>query len=184
MRKILLAAFAGAFLTASAAALDVPSLSGRINDNAHILDPRTAGDLELKLKDYEIRTGHQFAVLTITSLQGASLEEFSLRVTNTWGLGRKEADDGILLLVVRDDRKIRIEVGRGLEAALPHALCEGIIRDAIAPRFRGGDYAGGVTAAVDAILAALSSSPSKPPGRLDAVFAALQLVWRELKAAL
>lgn len=196
MRRALLAAVAVAALALPGAALEVPFLSGRVNDDAHLLDAGAARSLEAKLKAYEARTGRQFAVLTIPSLQGAVLEEFSLEVARTWGLGRKDKDDGILLLVSRDDRKLRIEVGYGLEGVLPDALCGRIIRDAIVPRFRRGDYAGGVTAGADEVLAALSgeaSSPSSPrfgvrPGHLpmtwNSAVVALLFLWMLIQSAL
>lgn len=155
MRRALLASIAVAVLSASAAALDVPYLSGRVNDDAHLLDAPSASALELKLKNYEMRTGRQFAVLTIPSLEGEGLEDFSLRVARTWRLGRAGIDDGVLLLIAKDDRKVRIEVGYGLEGVLTDAQCGRIIRDAIVPRFRGGDFAGGVTDGVGAVLAVL-----------------------------
>ena len=172
MRLAMLAAVSVFILAARAAALDVPFLSGRVNDYAHLLDASSASSLDAKLKDYETRTGSQFAVLTIPSLEGAPLEEFSLKVARTWKLGRAGKDDGVLLLVARDDHKLRIEVGYGLEGVLPDALCGRIIRDTIVPRFRGGDYAGGVTAGVDATLAALSGSgsPPSPPSWYSGLF--------------
>jgi uncharacterized protein len=163
MRRALLSVFAGAILAAPAAALEVPYLSGRVNDDARLLDARTAKDLDRKLKDYESRTGRQLVVLTIPSLEGAPLEEFSLKVARTWKLGRKGVDDGILLLVARDDHKVRIEVGYGLEGALTDAQCGRIIRDAIVPRFRGGDFSRGVVAGVDEMLAQLSGTIASPP---------------------
>jgi uncharacterized protein len=172
MRRATFAAVSIFILAAHAGALDVPFLSGRVNDYAHLLDGGTASALETKLKGYETRTGGQFAVLTIPSLEGAPLEEYSLKVARTWKLGRAGKDDGVLLLVSRDDHKLRIEVGYGLEGVLPDALCGRIIRDAIVPRFRGGDYAGGVTAGVDAALAALSGSgsPPSPPSWSSGLF--------------
>ena len=144
-----------ALLALPAAALEVPFLSGRVNDDARILDAGTATRLEAVLKDHEAKTGQQVVVLTIPSLEGDALEDFSLKVSRTWKLGRVGKNDGILLLIARDDRKMRIEVGYGLEGTLPDALCGRIIRDEIVPRFRANDFPGGVSAGVAAILAAL-----------------------------
>jgi uncharacterized protein len=166
MRRVLLAAFAAAALASSAAALDVPYLSGRVNDNAHLFDAATAANLDRTLKDYESRTGRQFVVLTIPSLENDALEEYAIKVARTWKLGTKGKDDGVLLLVARDDRKVRIEVGYGLEGNLPDALSGRIIRDEMVPRFRGGDYAGGVTAGVDAAIKAIDGKYSPPPDPL------------------
>jgi uncharacterized protein len=163
MRRALLAVCAAGILATFASALDVPFLSGRVNDDAHLLDSGTAAALELKLKDYEARTGRQFAVLTVPSLQGEVLEDYSLKVARTWKLGRKDQNDGILLLVARDDRKIRFEVGYGLEGLLTDAAAGRIIRDVIVPRFRAGAFSGGVSAGVDAALAVLDGPTAAPP---------------------
>jgi len=168
MRRALLAAVAVAALALPGAALEVPFLSGRVNDDAHLLDAGAAQRLEAELKAYEAKTGRQFAVLTIPSLEGAVLEDYSLKVARAWKLGRKDKDDGILLLVSRDDRKLRFEVGYGLEGDLPDALCGRIIRDAIVPRFRGGDYAGGIAAGVESVLSALGAGPAPARARPDA----------------
>jgi uncharacterized protein len=167
-----------AVLAASAAAMEAPYLSGRVNDDAHLFDAGASSALESTLKDYEARTGRQIVVLTIRSLEGVPIEEFSLQTARTWRLGAKGRDDGVLILVARNDRQVRIEVGYGLEGALPDALCGRIIRDEMIPRFRGGDYAGGVTAGVTATISALSGAPSSPssspfglrPGRLSLDF--------------
>jgi uncharacterized protein len=153
------------FLCMAAAARgdgDVPLLSGRVTDNAGILSAETVSRLTALLKAHEDSTSNQVAVLTIASLDGEALESYSMRVAETWKLGRKEHDNGVLLLVVRDDRKVRIEVGRGLEGNLPDITCGLIIRKVIAPRFRDGDYDAGVNAGVDAILASLEGSYTPP----------------------
>ena len=163
MKRGLLAALAGLTLTLSVHALDVPYLSGRVNDDAHLLDPGTAARLEQKLKDYEQKSGRQFAILTVPSLEGEALEDYTLKVARAWKLGRKGQNDGILLFVARDDHKMRIEVGYGLEGTLPDALCGRIIRGEIVPRFRSGDFSGGVAAGVDAVLGALDGTYAPPP---------------------
>ena len=153
------------FLCMAAAArgdADVPLLSGRVTDNAGILSAETVSRLTALLRAHEDSTSNQVAVLTIASLDGEALESYSMRVAETWKLGRKEHDNGVLLLVVRDDRKVRIEVGRGLEGNLPDITCGLIIRKVIAPRFRDGDYDAGVNAGVDAILASLEGSYTPP----------------------
>ena len=111
-------------------------------------------------------------MLAIPSLEGEVLENYSLKVARTWKLGRKGVNDGVLLLIAKGDRKLRIEVGRGLEGSLPDALAGRIIQDEITPRFKAGDFDGGVTAGVDAILAAAAGryAPPAPPPRWKRLF--------------
>lgn len=163
MRRALLLALA---LAAPASALDVPFLSGRVNDHAGLLSETARGSVEAKLKDFEARTGHQVAVLTLDSLEGEPLEDFSLKVARTWALGRKGRNDGVLFLISKTDRKLRIEVGHGLEGSIPDALAGRIIQHEVVPRFRSGDFEGGVTAGVDAIVAAADGAYT-PPAVLD-----------------
>lgn len=151
-------------LAAPAGALEVPYLSGRVNDHAGLLSAPAAQALEAKLKDFESRTGHQVAVLTLDSLEGEPLEDFSLKVARTWALGRKGKNDGVLFLISKTDRKLRIEVGHGLEGSLPDALAGRIIQNEVVPRFRAGDFEGGVAAGADAIVAAADGTYS-PPAR-------------------
>ena len=133
-------------------ALDVPSLTGRVVDLAHVLPPNTVESLTARLKVHEETTSNQVTVLVLPSLEGEPLESYSHRVATTWKLGQKGADNGVLLLVAMKERKIRIEVGYGLEGALTDARSAQIIRGEIVPRFRAGDAPGGVAAGVDAIL--------------------------------
>ena len=163
MRRLLLASLACAALARGAAALDVPYLSGRVNDEAHLFDANSTQALERTLKAYEGKTGRQFVVLTIPALGDEALEDYSIKVARAWKLGTKGKDDGILLLVARDDHKVRIEVGYGLEGDLPDARCGRIVRDEMVPRFRAGDYAGGATAGVNAVIHTLDGSYSPPP---------------------
>ncbi|MCH7666664.1 MAG: TPM domain-containing protein [Acidobacteria bacterium] len=137
------------------AALEVPYLSGRVNDLADLISGDAEARIVDSLEDFENRTGHQVAVLTIPSLEGEVLEKFSLRVSETWGLGRSEQDDGVLLLVARDDRKMRIEVGYGLEADLTDAESGRILRNILTPRFKAGDFDGGIEQGVAAIVGTL-----------------------------
>jgi len=130
----------------------VPSLTGRVVDLAHVLPPNTVESLTARLKAHEETTSNQVTVLVLPSLEGEPLESYSHRVATTWKLGQKGADNGVLLLVAMKERKIRIEVGYGLEGALTDARSAQIIRGEIVPRFRAGDAPGGVAAGVDAIL--------------------------------
>lgn len=137
---------------------EIPFLAGHVNDTAGILSPETVTKLEAVLKAHEDSTSNQVAVLTVSSLEGEEIEQFSIKVVEAWKLGRKGKDNGVLLLISRDDRKVRIEVGRGLEGDLPDITCGTIIRKEIVPRFKEGDYDGGVTAGVTAILGAIQGS--------------------------
>jgi uncharacterized protein len=137
------------------AAIEVPYLSGRVDDRAGMLGAGFETQLDGRLRQLEEETGAQVAVLTIPSLEGDPIEDFSIRVVETWKLGRAGADDGVLILIVRDDRRMRIEVGYGLEGALTDAQAGRIIDALMAPRFRSGDFEGGVDAAVDAVSSAI-----------------------------
>ncbi len=161
--RALVAAAAALVLAWPALALDVPFLSGRVVDDAHLLDAGSAQGLEAALKAYEAKTGAQIAVLTVPSLDGEPLEDFSIKVARTWGLGRKGKNDGVLILVARDDHKMRIEVGMGLQGSLTDAKAGRITRDLMAPRFRAGDFAGGIRAAADAVIGTLEGSYTEPP---------------------
>lgn len=149
---------------ALARAADVPALSGRINDLAQLLDTQTRARLESKLAEYEGKSGHQFALLTLETLDGDALEPFSIRVVEAWKLGKKGQDDGLLLLVVKNDRKIRIEVGYGLEGTLTDALTARVTRNILAPAFRRGSYAEGIERAFDALMTAADggAGPAEP----------------------
>ena len=149
--------FAGILSLASA--IEVPPLRGRINDLAGILPSDRAQLLEERLASFEKETGHQIAVLTIPSLEGDALEDFSIKVAETWKIGKKGFDDGAILLIAQKERKLRIEVGYGLEGVLPDAIASRIIRKVIVPRFRDNDYAGGIEAGVNAILQVTKGEP-------------------------
>ncbi len=139
-------------LVPSAFALDVPSLTGRVVDHAHVLPNSTVESLTTQLAAHEAKWSNQVAVLILPSLDGESLEEFSHRVATTWKLGQKGTDNGALLLVAIGERKVRIEVGYGLEGVLTDIRSAQIIRNEMVPRFRGGDISGGVVQGINAIL--------------------------------
>ncbi len=139
----------------------IPELWGqRIHDDAHVLKQETIDALEQRLKVYEDSTSNQLAILTITSLEGEVLEEYSLRVAEAWKLGTKEKDNGVLLLIAVDDHKMRIEVGHGLEGVLTDAHSNRIIRNELTPNFRNGNYDAGITAAVDAMIKSIGGEYS------------------------
>lgn len=134
----------------------IPDLWGlRVHDEAHVLSQKTIDNLESRLKAYEDSTSNQLAILIVPTLDGTPIEEYALHVAEKWKLGKKGKDNGVLLLIAVDDHKMRIETGSGLEGVLPDAVCSRIIRNEIAPHFRRSDYDDGVTAAIDAMIAAI-----------------------------
>ncbi len=133
-----------------------PALTARVVDAAGILKTEERAGIEAKLKAYEDKTSDQVVVATVPDLQGLTVEDYANRLFRHWAPGRKKTNNGALLLVAPNDRKVRIEVGYGLEGALTDALAKVIITTAITPRFKAGDYAGGVNAGVDAMLSILS----------------------------
>ena len=146
-----------AVCTQSTHALDVPYLSGRINDYAGILSETAVNDIEKTLKDFEQKTTCQIAVLTIKSLEGENLEEFSIKVAETWKLGKKKKDNGVLLLIAQNDRQMRIEVGYGLEGSLTDYASGRIIANEIVPLFKIGDYNAGITNGVNAVISTITT---------------------------
>jgi uncharacterized protein len=145
---------AGLLWAPFASALDVPALKGRVNDYAGLLSPETSQRIEARLEAYEKKTGHQIALLTVPSLEGDPIEDFGIRVGETWKLGRSGQDDGAILIISKGDRAWRIETGYGLEGDLPDALAGRIGRERLIPAFRRGDYEGGIDAALGAMIAA------------------------------
>ena len=126
--------------SSSALALDVPPLRGHVNDYAGILSPRAVQELETRLADFERSDSTQLVVLTIPSLAGENLKEYSIKVAESWKVGMKGLDNGAILLIAKQERKVRIEVGRGLEGKLTDLVSGRIIRGEIAPRFKAGDF--------------------------------------------
>ncbi len=165
---------------APAAALDIPPLTGRIVDMARLLPADLSASLSAELAAHEARTGNQVAVLTLPSLEGEPLEEFSHRVATTWKLGQKGTDNGVLVLVVPNDRKVRIEVGYGLEGTLTDARSSHIIREEMTPRFRTGDFPGGISAGVKAVLGTIEGTyrpPEKAPVQTGRTQSALGMLF-------
>jgi len=136
-------------------AVDVPYLTGRVTDNAQILSEETRKSINAALKDHEDRTTNQIAVLTVPSLEGASVEEYANSVFSAWKLGQKGKDNGILVLVSPKDRRLRIEVGYGLEGVMPDGVAGSIIRNVMTPHFKSGDYNRGIDEGVKAIISVL-----------------------------
>ncbi len=146
----------------------VPVLAARVTDKTGTLSAEQALALEQKLAAIEAKRGSQVAVLLVPATEPETIEQYAIRVADAWKLGRKGVDDGVLLLVAKNDRGLRIEVGRGLEGAIPDAIAKRIIADVITPRFRDGDFAGGLNAGVDALGRVIDGEPLPPPARAGA----------------
>lgn len=144
-------------------ALEVPPLKGHVNDYANMLSPAVVERMEAELTAFEASDSTQVVVLTIPSLEGENLEEFSIKVAEAWQIGQKDKDNGAILLVSKGDRKIRIEVGRGLEGTLTDLVSGRIIRYEIAPRFRQGDFNAGIYAGVAAIMSTVKGEYAASP---------------------
>ncbi len=159
------------FVASVAAALTFPPLTGRIVDQASILSPVAKAAIEPKLAELEDKSGIQLVVATVTSLEGQEIEPYANELFRTWKLGEAKKNNGVLLLVAPNERRVRIEVGYGLEGTLTDALSKVIITNAITPRFKTGDFSGGVTRGVDDIITVLTTDASeweaRPELRLD-----------------
>jgi uncharacterized protein len=144
-----------------------PPLTGRVVDDAGVLDSRTVGELTLMLADHEHDTGQQVVVVTLGSLQGYTIEDYGYQLGRHWGIGQKGVNNGALLIVAPKEHKVRIEVGYGLEGTLTDAISSTIIQNYILPSFKRGDYSAGIVAGTTSILQALSgntiSAPPPPP---------------------
>jgi uncharacterized protein len=141
--------------------LDFPTLSGRVVDDADILDATTRATLTQKLAALETKTSDQLVVVTLKSLQGTSIDDYGYQLGRRWQVGQKDKNNGALLIVVPSERKVRIEVGYGLEATLTDAVARLIIENAIVPRFRANDYPGGIARGVDDIVSVLTGDAAE-----------------------
>lgn len=150
---------------AAATASGIPPLQARVNDTAGMISPQVAEKLEATLADFEKNESTQVVILTVPSLEGVSIEDFSISVVEAWKIGQKGYDNGVLLLVSRDDRKVRIEVGYGLEGRLTDLLAGRIVADEIAPEFREGRFDAGFERGVQSILLAVQGEyeAKRPP---------------------
>ena len=142
----------------AALAAELPVLTGHVVDNADIIDAATEAALTQKLADFETKGSDQIVVATINSLGGEEIEPYANRLFNFWQLGQAGKNNGVLLLVARNDRKMRIEVGYGLEGALTNSHAARIIENDMVPAFRAGDFSGGLSKAVDDIIKVLEDS--------------------------
>ena len=160
--KSWIAAFAGlamlllALIAGPASAQTFPPLTGRVVDQAKLLSPAQTVDLTSKLAALEAGTGRQLVVATVPSLQGRTIEDYGYRLGRTWAIGQKGKDDGVILLVAPNERKVRIETGYGARVFVTDAVSSVIIRDAITPKFKAGDMGGGIVAGTDQLVQFMS----------------------------
>ena len=156
-------------LPLAAAAADIPPLKARVTDVTATLNAQQSGALEQTLAEFEARKGAQIAVLLVPTSQPETIEQYSVRVFESWKLGRKGVDDGVLLVIAKNDRKLHIEVGYGLEGILPDAIAKRIIEDDIVPRFKQGDFYGGIRAGTDRIMRVVEGEKLPPPASQTSV---------------
>lgn len=141
----------------------VPPLKGRVTDLTATLSAARQASIEARLADLEQRKGSQLAVLVVPSTGEETIEQYGIRVAEAWRLGRKGVDDGLLLLLAMEDRAVRIEVGYGLEGAIPDAVAKRVIAEVIVPRFKDGDFEGGIAAGVDSLIGLIDGEPLPAP---------------------
>lgn len=156
------------FWTAAAAVPTFPALTGRIVDGANILSPQTRASLDAKLEALETKTSRQLVLVTAPSLQGYEIEDYGYKLGRAWGIGEKGRDNGVLLIVAPNERRVRIEVGYGLEGVLTDALSNVILQAQVLPKFRTGDFEGGVVAGADALIEQLSLPDDQAKARVTA----------------
>jgi uncharacterized protein len=159
----LLALLVVSWLTPALAEVAVPALKARVTDLTNTLTPAQTASIEQQLLALEQRKGSQLAVLIVPTTQPEAIEQYSLRVAEAWKLGRKGVDDGALLVIAKDDRTLRIEVGYGLEGVIPDAIAKRVIAETIVPYFKQNDFAGGIQAGVTQLIKLVDGEPLPPP---------------------
>ena len=159
---------------AAGAQIAIPPLTGRVTDQTATLTVEQKAELEQTLQAFEARKGSQIVVHVVPTTAPETIEQYALRVAEQWKPGRKKIDDGVILVVAKDDRALRIEVGYGLEGALTDAASKRIISEIIAPRFKQGDFHGGIRAGIDQIMRVIDGEPLPPPGTRSSDVSGLQ----------
>lgn len=149
---------------AHAELLPVPAIKARVTDLTHTLSQAEQAQLEQKLAAFETKKGSQIAVLIVPSTQPEDVAQYALRVVEKWKIGREKTDDGLLLLIAKDDHKLRIEVGYGLEGAIPDLTAKRVISEVISPKFKQGDFYGGIDAGVDKLIGLVDGEALPTPG--------------------
>src|SRR5437879_3354718 len=152
-------------LVSARAEVAVPPLKAHVTDLTGTLSASQLRDLDSRLSDFERGKGSQIAVLMLPSTQPETIEEYSIRVADAWKIGRSKIDDGVILVIAKNDRKLRVEVGRGLEGAIPDAIAKRVVSDVIAPHFRADDFYGGIAAGADALAKLIEGETLPPPER-------------------
>jgi uncharacterized protein len=175
--KACLVALLIGWAVAAFADVAVPQLTGRVVDQTATLSSGDIAQLTQTLKDLEQRKGSQVAVLIVPTTQPETIEQYSIRVAEAWKIGRKKIDDGALLVVAKDDRKLRIEVGYGLEGALNDITAKRIIDEIITPKFRSGDFSGGIAAGVDRIIGVINGEKLPAPPQRQAQQQSTDFSW-------
>lgn len=151
------------FFSGAGALVPIPDLSHRVTDLTSTLSAAQANALEDKLAAFEAKQGSQIAVLIVPTTQPEEIAQFGIRVADAWKIGRKNVDDGVLLIVAKEDRKMRLEVGYGLEGAIPDAIAKRVIAETITPYFKAGDFAGGIDAGVTQLMRLIEGERLPPP---------------------
>jgi len=162
---VIRAAVLAFFALTAWAQVAVPPLTARVTDATGTLTREQQAGLERMLQEFEARKGSQIAVLLVPTTKPETIEEYSIRVAEQWKIGRKKVDDGAILVVAKDDRTLRIEVGYGLEGALTDIASNRIIRETIVPRFREGDFYGGINAGLDRMMRVIDGEPLPAPAK-------------------
>jgi len=151
----------------ASAEVAVPPLAARVTDLTGTLSPSQRDTLERELQAFESRKGSQIAVLIVPTTQPEEIEQYSIRVAEAWKLGRKRVEDGVLLLIAKDDRALRIEAGYGLEGVIPDAVANRVVDEIIVPFFKQGDFYGGIQAGVSRLMRLIDGEPLPPPQARD-----------------
>jgi len=155
------------FATAASAQVEVPQLLHRVTDLTATLSPEQTNALEAKLAAFEAGKGSQIAVLIVATTQPEDIAQFGIRVADAWKIGRKGVDDGVILIVAKDDRKLRLEVGYGLEGVIPDAVAKRVTSEIIKPYFKAGDFAGGIDAGVSQLIKLIEGEPLPAPEQTE-----------------
>jgi uncharacterized protein len=160
------------FFTAALAQVDIPELSHRVTDLTGTLNPQQVEALENSLAAFETKKGSQIAILIVPTTEPEDIAQFGIRVAEAWKIGRKNIDDGVILIIAKDDRKLRLEVGYGLEGVIPDAIAKRVIAETITPFFKRGDFAGGIDAGVLQLMQliegeTLPAPQNEPSARMD-----------------
>lgn len=178
--SLLVAALVAGFASGAARADEFPRPQGRVNDFAGLLSAEQRANLAAQIEEVEQATSAELALVTVPSLGGRTVEDYANRLFNEWGIGKGEADNGVLILVAPHDREMRIEVGYGLEGILPDGLAGAVIREQFLPRFRDGDYAGGILAGTARVAEIVRRNETLTPEQraaLDRAAAEADLSW-------